>query len=157
MPGDVVVTALARLPFTRVQNRSIMSVEQDKADIRSSWDAACAALCAGDWPRYQSLWARTADIELLHPEASEWLTGWDTIASLYEGLIASGFRCTVETTRMQIRVAEARDIAWASAEAVLSAAGVTGSTQRTWYTLVFRRVGEMWQLVHAHASVPAEP
>ena len=132
-----------------------MSKERDKAAIRAIWDDASAALCAGDWPRYQSLWARTAEIELLHPAGAEWLTGWDTIAPLYQRLIASGFRCTAETTRMQIRIAEGRDLAWASAEATLSAAESSGSVQRTWYTLVFERAGEEWKLVHAHASVPA--
>lgn len=131
------------------------SVERDQAAVRATWEEASAALCAGDWEGYQSLWARTADIELLHPAGAEWLTGWDTIGPLYQRLIASGFRCTAGTIRMRIRIAGERDMAWATAEGTLSSAGSPGPVQRTWYTLVFARAGDEWKLVHAHASVPA--
>jgi uncharacterized protein (TIGR02246 family) len=125
--------------------------------IQAVWENAGDALCKGDWARYEGLWASGADVELLHPAGPERLLGSEAILESYRELIASGFRCTYQTEWFDVQIGEAGDVAWVSTAGVLSGVDRDAWSQRTWYTLVFRRELGEWRLAHAHASAVPDP
>ena len=124
----------------------------DTAALRHTWERASVALCGGDWENYRTLWATGREVELLHPAGRSRVVGSTAVLSLYEDLINSGFRCTYEPVRFDARVSQSGDLAWVSAEGILSDTSPESTRQTTWYTLVFSKRAEIWQLVHAHAS-----
>lgn len=126
--------------------------QQDRAQIRAVWDHASHAVCTGNWPEYEDVWAHGPEIELMHPGEREWLVGWDAIGPKYRALLTSGFRCEAITREMRIRVAPSREMAWATVEVELRMSGQSAVT--SWQTAVFERREGRWRLVHGHASVP---
>lgn len=124
----------------------------EEAKIRALWEHASNAVCTGNWSDYERVWAHEPEIALIHPDAREWLVGWEAIGPKYRALLNSDFRCQVTTREMRVRLAPSRDMAWATVDVEFRVAGqppVTG-----WQTAVFERRGDGWRLVHGHASFP---
>ena len=127
----------------------------EKAKIRELWERASDAVCTGNWSDYERVWAHEPDIALIHPDAREWLVGWEEIGPKYRELLNSDFRCKATTREMRIRLSPSRDMAWATVNLEFQ---VTGQPTFTgWQTVVFERRADGWRLVHGHASFPHVP
>ncbi len=134
-------------------------LEADKAAVSAAMDSGTAALISRDWAAYSRLWANSAEIEVIHPAAREWLVGWDTIATKYRRIIAdTSFHYQFTTLRRNVHISPQRDMAWGTDE---SRIGITQGARPTevlqWSPFVFERARGQWRLVHAHASVPPAP
>ena len=66
-----------------------MAVDADteKRLIRAAWDMAVTALTERNWEAYSQFWAHEPYIDVIHPAARDWTSGWDQVATKYRAFI----------------------------------------------------------------------
>lgn len=137
-------------------NRQGAARATDEAQIRALVDRGTRALETHSWDSYAAFWANDADIEVMHPAATEWVVGWDSVAAKYRRLIAdTSTSISAQNRRQHIHLSPSRDMAWVTQEDILhiGTAGREVSVVQ-WSTAVYEKRNGQWRLVHAHASIP---
>lgn len=119
-------------------------VDSEKRLIREAWDQAVVALSEKNWEAYSQFWAHEANIQVIHPAARDWTTGWEELALKYKTFIDSPVRLSATTRRFDVNVAPSGDVAWVTIEAVVR---VDETERLSWQVAVFRKVQGRWRAV----------
>src|SRR5688500_3796568 len=81
-----------------------VDVVEEERQIRKLWDKTSDYVCNGDWENYSLSWAHTAQIQLMHPDQGDWITGWEKLKAKYEVLLKSRMKCTWPKNDLTINV-----------------------------------------------------
>lgn len=126
-----------------------------EADIRQRIDDAVKAIAAKDIDRIMSLYASDIvsfdlDPPLRYAGTVNKRRAWQAVFAAYTGAIAYDL-CELE-------VVSQGDLAVVHSLNHVSGTTVSGHTTDMWvrWTACFRRIDEVWLVVHDHVSVPAD-
>jgi ketosteroid isomerase-like protein len=125
--------------------------EADLADLVQRMDQAAKAFIKGDIDQYLSLFDHADDYTLMSPTGGPTVHGFDFSDEYLDGIRSffTGGEATLEVEQTYV----SGDLAVLAA--VERQHGVIGGIEQDWslrVTLVFRRKGDRWELVHRHAD-----
>lgn len=126
--------------------------EEATKQIRKVYDMMSSHICNGDLENYMKLWAKTGDIEVLHPEYNEWQKGWTEVYNRYKIITGSGVKCSFVTNKFNVHLSQKMDMAWATSESILKFQGNSSPGQLIWGTMVLEKISDQWLVVHAFAG-----
>lgn len=129
---------------------SKMEITEER-HIRELWDTACISICSADWETYSTIWDKNPNIQLLHPDKEEWLTGWEQIGPYYKESFDAGVKCEILKNDLQLNLSPSGEMAWGTVE--ISLQYQESKLHATlWETVVFEKKEGKWKLVLGMAS-----
>ena len=126
---------------------SMDNQNDDKLAIKAVWQQALEALARCDWEAYSSLWIHEDYVQAVHPATCSWWIGWAEVGARYPSILEKGIPIHGRTSRMEVHVAKARNMAWA----VMDSEVRTGKTgyRSAWQVVVFERTDDQWRIALA--------
>ena len=112
--------------------------------IRDVWDQAVVALTEKNWDAYSRFWAHEPYIQVIHPAARDWTSGWNQVALKYKTFIESPVKLSATTRRFEVNVAPSGELAWVTIEAAIS---VNDVEHLSWQVAVLRKLHNRWEAV----------
>jgi ketosteroid isomerase-like protein len=144
MMTSIRLSLIALLIVSVFACKSNIDLESEKAAVRAVWDEVSSALEAKDWNRYQQFFSHEPDLQVIHPSNRDWIKGWDTFEQRYKAIFASDTQWSSQTRSFAVQISSAGDVAWATAEIVLT---MNGTDSTAWQVYVFKKIDGQWKIV----------
>ena len=128
----------------------------DKAQIAALEKRFTAAFNAKDVAKIMSVYARNGlfVFDFTPPRAS---VGWQAYKENWQGLFKEGFPGPIKFSISDLAITVDGDMAYSHSIQTVEAPGNPLPNLGVRATVVYRKAGGRWQIVHEHISVPVDP
>lgn len=133
-----------------------MRPEITKKQITELWNTACESICNGDWESYSQCWSHSSNIQLLHPDQGEWLTGWNEIGNKYKIMLTTGTTCRISRNDLKLHLSPTAGMAWGTVDIQLHFSDSAETSLHLWETVIFEQIDGQWKIVHGMAAIPKD-
>ncbi len=153
----LIATGCGRTEAQRPQNEPTNPSEVDA--VKSVLDKYTTACERRDFAAVSELFSRDADVVLINVSDSSPVVGWQNVADLYKGLFAVSGKVTMRHTNVEVKM-----LGDGTAACLVCDQSIQGTMQGQPFaiegvrgTLVLKKEGGAWRIVHGHWSQASAP